>query len=65
MVLDGLRFNEHPTHLTIGEAVLITKELSPKIAYLTHMNHDVLHSEAEKRLPTNVRLAYDGLVVSI
>jgi phosphoribosyl 1,2-cyclic phosphate phosphodiesterase len=65
MILDGLRFTEHPTHLTISEATSIAKELLPKRTYLTHMNHDVLHAEAEKRLPPNVRLAYDGLTLSL
>jgi phosphoribosyl 1,2-cyclic phosphate phosphodiesterase len=51
--------------LTISEATSIAKELSPKRTYLTHMNHDVLHAEAEKRLPPNVRLAYDGLTLSL
>ncbi len=62
LVLDGLRYSEHPTHLSIPEAVAAAKELAPKRTYLTHLNHDVLHAEAEANLPPSVRLAYDGLV---
>lgn len=65
LVLDGLRYTEHPTHLTISESVALAKELSPKMTYLTHMNHDVLHAEAEGKLPKNVRLAYDGLQIEL
>lgn len=65
LVLDGLRFKPHPTHFSIDESIAISKELQPAMTYLTHMNHDVLHSEAEEKLPVNVRLAYDGLVLDL
>ena len=65
LVLDGLRYTEHPTHLAISESVALAKELSPKMTYLTHMNHDVLHAEAEEKLPKNVRLAFDGLQIEL
>jgi phosphoribosyl 1,2-cyclic phosphate phosphodiesterase len=65
LVLDGLRYTEHPTHLAISESVTLAKELSPKMTYLTHMNHDVLHAEAEEKLPKNVRLAFDGLQIKL
>lgn len=65
LVIDGLRFEPHPTHFSIDEAVQMAKELKPRMTYLTHMNHDVLHAEAEKKLPENVRLGYDGLSFEI
>ncbi len=65
MVLDGLRHREHPTHLTIDESVKIAKELAPQKTFLTHMNHDILHAETEQKLPENVRLGYDGLVIEL
>ena len=65
LILDGLRFNPHPTHFSIDEAVQLAKELKPRMTYLTHMNHDVLHAETEKKLPENVRLGYDGLSFEI
>lgn len=61
MVLDGLRLTEHPTHLSVSESISLAKELSPEMTYLTHMNHDVLHTEAEKKLPDRIRFGYDGL----
>lgn len=65
MVLDGLRFKPHPTHLSISEAVIQAERIAPRVTYLTHMNHDVLHARAERELPPHVRLAYDGLSVEI
>jgi len=65
LILDGLRFKPHPTHLTIEDAITQAERISPRITYLTHMNHDVLHKEAEQSLPKNVRLGYDGLTFEI
>lgn len=65
LVLDGLRYSKHPTHLTIDEAVETAKRISARMTYLTHMNHDVMHAEAEARLPENVRLGYDNLTFTI
>lgn len=65
LVIDGLRYSPHPTHMTIEEAVSASKELGAKTTYLTHMNHDILHEEAEQKLPSSVRLAYDGLELQV
>jgi phosphoribosyl 1,2-cyclic phosphate phosphodiesterase len=61
LILDGLRYDPHPTHFSLDEAVAITKQLNPRITYLTHMNHDILHEEGDRKLPNNVRLGFDGL----
>jgi phosphoribosyl 1,2-cyclic phosphate phosphodiesterase len=65
LVLDGLRFKPHPTHLTIEQAIEQANRIAPIITYLTHINHDVKHEPTERELPTNVRLGYDGLTFSI
>lgn len=65
LVLDGLRWQDHPSHFSIPESLEMVKLLRPKMTYLTHMNHDVLHAEAEAKLPAHVRLAYDGLKFEI
>jgi phosphoribosyl 1,2-cyclic phosphate phosphodiesterase len=64
LVLDGLRFKQHPTHLSIAESVELAKRIKPGITYLTHMNHDVMHADTERDLPPTVRLGYDGLRLS-
>ena len=65
LVIDGLRYTPHPTHMTIDEAVAASKELGAKITYLTHMNHDILHEEAEQKLPPNVRFGWDGMKLEV
>jgi phosphoribosyl 1,2-cyclic phosphate phosphodiesterase len=65
LVLDGLRYSKHPTHLTIDEAVATAEKIGARMTYLTHMNHDVMHAEADAKLPDNVRLGYDNLTFTV
>lgn len=64
LVLDCLRFKEHPTHLWLDKALEYIEELKPRRAYLTHIAHDVKHERDSAVLPSGVEWAYDGLVVS-
>jgi phosphoribosyl 1,2-cyclic phosphate phosphodiesterase len=66
IVLNALRNSKHVSHFSVGEAVAILQELKPETAYLTHLSHFVgLHEEVNKKLPENIRLAYDGLEITI
>ncbi|HMP04026.1 MAG TPA: MBL fold metallo-hydrolase [Gemmatales bacterium] len=61
LVLDALRHRPHPAHLSIDQALAVVERLRPRRAYFTHISHDVEHEETEAKLPSHVRLAYDGL----
>jgi phosphoribosyl 1,2-cyclic phosphate phosphodiesterase len=65
VVLDGLRPEEHPTHMSIPEAVEAARAIGAPIAYLTHLTHAVDHGPVEAGLPPCVRLAYDGLKLKL
>ncbi len=65
VVLDGLRYQPHSTHLSIHEAIEYAHRIGAKQTYLTHMNHDVLHSRASKELPAGIALGFDGLSFEI
>jgi phosphoribosyl 1,2-cyclic phosphate phosphodiesterase len=66
IVLNALRNSRHVSHFSIDEAVELLKELKPEAAYLTHLSHFVgLHDEVNCRLPGNIRLAYDGLKLTV
>ena len=64
VILDGLRPNPHPSHMTIGEATQTAQEMDAPISFLTHMTYMVDHDEIEASLPENIHLAYDGWRVS-
>ncbi|HZE72714.1 MAG TPA: MBL fold metallo-hydrolase [Pyrinomonadaceae bacterium] len=61
LVLDCLRFREHPTHLWVDKALTYIEKLKPRRTFLTHIAHDVKHERDSMRLPSGVQWAYDGL----
>lgn len=66
LVVNALRHDPHPSHFTFDEAIKLINEVKPKTAYLIHMSHQIgLHEEVEERLPDNIRLAYDGLHLTL
>ena len=64
VVLDGLRPNSHPSHMTIAEATQTALEMNAPMSFLTHMTYMVDHETVDAELPDQVHLAYDGLRVS-
>lgn len=64
LVLDCVRIKTHNTHLGLNEALNYINRINPKRAYLTHLNHDIMHSRDAQLLPSNVHFAYDGLVLN-
>jgi phosphoribosyl 1,2-cyclic phosphate phosphodiesterase len=65
LILDALRYRPHPTHFSIDEATEAAKRIKANQTYFTHITHDVLHDEANSKLPDNIKLAYDGLTFEI
>lgn len=64
LVLDCLRFREHPTHLWLDKALDYVEKIKPRRAFFTHIAHDVKHARDSEKLPDGVAWAYDGLTVS-
>lgn len=65
LVLGALRFRPHPTHMTIDEALAVVEDLQPRRAFFTHLSHEVEHEATNRLLPPHVRLAHDGLEVTV
>lgn len=66
LIIDALRYQQHPSHETVDEAIANITRISPQEAYLIHMSHHIgLHAEVERQLPANVHLAFDGLTAEI
>lgn len=66
LVIDALRWEEHFSHANVEESLALVEKIQPEQTYFVHMNHHIgLHEEAEKKLPKNVHLAYDGLSLDI
>ncbi len=65
LVLNALFRREHPTHLSIAEAVRTATEIGAERTYLTHLTHETGHAELLAELPPGVMPAYDGLTITI
>jgi phosphoribosyl 1,2-cyclic phosphate phosphodiesterase len=65
LVLDALRFKEHPTHFSVAQALAVVEKVRPRRAYLTHFAHDLDHEATQAQLPSNVFMSYDTLTVEI
>lgn len=65
LVLNALRQEPHPTHLSLGQALALIEELRPRRALLVHMTHDMDHEHINATLPEYVQLAYDGQIIEI
>lgn len=66
LVVNALRFKSHHSHFNVEEAVALINRIKPRVAYLTHLSHDIgLHTEAVSKLPEGVYLGYDTLSIEI
>ncbi|MGM9804277.1 MAG: MBL fold metallo-hydrolase [Muribaculaceae bacterium] len=66
LVVNALRDKEHPTHMSVSEAMRVVEKVGAERTYFTHMSHHIgLHNQVNARLPKGVQLAYDGQIVEI
>ena len=65
LVVNALFRTEHPTHLSISDAIRVAERVGAERTYLTHLTHDNFHADLEAELPSGISPAYDGLTVRI
>ena len=61
LIIDALRWNHHPSHNNVEQALNWIDRIRPRRAYFTHIAHELEHAQTEAKLPPHVRLTYDGL----
>ncbi|HEX7019722.1 MAG TPA: MBL fold metallo-hydrolase [Gemmatimonadaceae bacterium] len=65
LVINALFRTEHPTHLSISEAVAAARAVGAERTYLTHLTHHNLHADLEAELPQGITPAFDGLTIRV
>ncbi len=65
VILDALRWEHHPSHANIEEAIGWVGRIGARCAFFTHMSHELAHAATEAKLPAHIRLLYDGQRIPI
>ena len=62
LVVNALRFDRpHHSHQLVDDAIAFARRVGAAQTFLTHLCHDVgLHEIVNKKLPIDIKLAYDG-----
>jgi len=64
-IIDCLRFNSHPSHFSFNEVLDILKVIKPMNTILTNLHSDLDYNILLKKLPSNVKPAFDGLKIQL
>jgi phosphoribosyl 1,2-cyclic phosphate phosphodiesterase len=67
LVVNALRFDKpHHSHQLVDEAVAFARRVGAECSFIIHSCHDIgLHEEVNKKLPSDIQLAYDGQEINI
>ena len=61
LILDCLRYRDHPTHMTVAEAVATARRIGARRTIFTHFTHDIDYHQLAAELPEGMAPAFDGL----
>ncbi len=64
-VVDCLRYYHSPTHFALDDTIAAILQVNPDEAIITHMSHTIDYSLLSEVLPARVKLAYDGMKITI
>jgi len=64
-IVDALRWDKHPTHFSVDEAVTLIKKFKVNNSILTNMHIDLDYDVLANYLPSGVIPGHDGLTIDI
>lgn len=64
LIIDALRYTEHPTHMNVAESLAFIEQIKPARAIITNMHVDIDYQTITAELPADVVAAYDGMTIS-
>ena len=66
LVINALQKENHISHFTLDEAIAFAREIGAETTYFTHISHRLgKHADVAAELPPGIKLAYDGLQLTI
>jgi phosphoribosyl 1,2-cyclic phosphate phosphodiesterase len=65
LIVSALRYKPHPSHATVEQALGWARRIGARQTWFTHIAHELGHEETNRTLPDGIRLAYDGLSLSV
>ena len=65
LIIDCLRYDEHPSHFNLREVLDLVKLIKPKKTILTNMHSDLDYAALKKNLPKNIVPGYDGMTLKL
>ena len=64
-IIDCFSFKSHPSHFSLNEVLSILKEIKPKQTILTNLHSVLDYNILLKKVPINVKPAFDGLKIQL
>ncbi len=65
LIISALKRVPSPLHLSVDEAIDFGRKVGAEQIWLTHLSHDLDYEQTNAYLPSNIRLAYDGLEIEM
>lgn len=66
LIIEALQKKKHYSHLTLDEAIEISRRVGARKTWFTHCSHSMgLAADINRELPEGMMLAYDGLKIEI
>lgn len=65
LIVDALQYTEHPSHLSLDQALGWIERLKPKKAVLTHMHVPLDYAVVMAETPSHIEPAYDGMAIEL
>jgi phosphoribosyl 1,2-cyclic phosphate phosphodiesterase len=65
LIIDALRYKQHPSHLSVAETLAWIERLQPRHAILTNLHSDLDYETLRRELPKSVEPAFDGLTFEV
>lgn len=60
LIIDGLRWTEHPYHFNIAGATTAARQMGARRTVMTHLTHEIAYAD-NGRLAAGIEFAFDGM----